>query len=39
VIGRTKDGEFLLDLRTVFERQEDELLRTIAQAARRADAE
>jgi L-seryl-tRNA(Ser) seleniumtransferase len=34
VIGRTKDGEFVLDLRTVFERQEDELLGAIAKASK-----
>ncbi len=34
VIGRTKDGEFILDLRTVFERQEDELLGAIAKASK-----
>jgi L-seryl-tRNA(Ser) seleniumtransferase len=34
VIGRTKDGEFILDLRTVFERQEDDLLAAIAKASK-----
>jgi L-seryl-tRNA(Ser) seleniumtransferase len=34
VIGRTKEGEFVLDLRTVFERQEDELLVAIAKASK-----
>lgn len=34
VIGRTKDGEFILDLRTVFERQEEDLLGAIAKASR-----
>jgi L-seryl-tRNA(Ser) seleniumtransferase len=34
VIGRTKDGEFILDLRTVFERQEDELWGAIAKASK-----
>jgi L-seryl-tRNA(Ser) seleniumtransferase len=36
VIGRTKDGAFILDLRTVFERQEDDLLTAIARASRLA---
>jgi L-seryl-tRNA(Ser) seleniumtransferase len=34
VVGRIQDGKFLLDLRTVFDRQEDELLGAIAQASR-----
>jgi L-seryl-tRNA(Ser) seleniumtransferase len=34
VVGRIQDGKFLLDLRTVFDRQEDELLGAIAQAVR-----
>ncbi|HEV3387067.1 MAG TPA: L-seryl-tRNA(Sec) selenium transferase [Gemmata sp.] len=37
VIGRTKDGEFILDLRTVFERQEDELLGAIVKAVRQVE--
>lgn len=32
VVGRIQDGKFLLDLRTVFDRQEDDLLGAIAQA-------
>lgn len=34
VIGRTQAGEFLLDLRTVFERQEEELLGAIVRVSR-----
>jgi hypothetical protein len=33
VVGRVQDGKLLLDLRTVFERQEDELLAAIRAAA------
>jgi L-seryl-tRNA(Ser) seleniumtransferase len=32
VIGRTNNGQFLLDLRTVFERQEDDLAAALRQA-------
>ena len=35
VMGRVQDGKLLLDLRAVFERQEDELLAAIASAAQR----
>ncbi|HET6575276.1 MAG TPA: L-seryl-tRNA(Sec) selenium transferase, partial [Fimbriiglobus sp.] len=33
VVGRVQDGKLLLDLRTVFERQEDELVEAIGRAA------
>ena len=33
VVGRTQAGEFLLDLRTVFERQEEDLLGAIGRAS------
>lgn len=32
VVGRIQNDEFLIDLRTVFERQEDDLVKTIAEA-------
>jgi L-seryl-tRNA(Ser) seleniumtransferase len=33
VVGRVQDGRFLMDLRTVFERQEDELLAAVVTAS------
>jgi L-seryl-tRNA(Ser) seleniumtransferase len=33
VVGRTRDGRFLIDLRTVFERQDDELVAAVSAAA------
>jgi L-seryl-tRNA(Ser) seleniumtransferase len=33
VVGRLQEGRLLLDLRTVFERQEDELLAAVRRAA------
>jgi L-seryl-tRNA(Ser) seleniumtransferase len=33
VVGRVQDGRFLIDLRTVFERQEDELLAAVSAAS------
>ena len=34
VVGRVREGKMLLDLRTVFESQEDELLKAIARSSR-----